>query len=315
MDKAGAPGPVVFRDGIGDHRHIAQIGQCGLLSADPVVQVQVFRPAPAPVKRGGPVDTLELHVFEQCLDRREAGARSQQHNRFDRVFAQKEAAVRTFNAQDFFFFHRAEHMVGELAARHVTQMQFQPGAGFGQRVWRIGHRVAAPRAIAQQEIDILTGVKLQRLAGGQLQAQLHHVVRQLFQRQHAHRHLADREGTGLGNLARRQHHIALRVRAAGQHEAIGFFLGAQCFGLMRSERDAAGQHLAFARAAGTVLAAIGQANALADASGQNGFIGQGREVPAARLDRYVKADVLRGYCACHGYSRDQEKGINFALKP
>ena len=151
-----------------------------------------------------------------------------------------------------------------------------PVPGSQQRVRRVGHRVAAARAVAQDEFDVLAGVELQRLAGRQLQAQQHHVVRLLRERQHAHRHLADRKGAGLGDLARFEHHVALGAGAAGQDVAGEFFLGAQRLALVRAERDLARELLAFAGAAGAVLAAIGQADALADAGREDGFVARGR---------------------------------------
>ena len=55
--------------------------------------------------------------------------------------------------------------------------------------------------------------------------------------------------------------------------ALGFFFLAQGFGLVRAVDHAAAELLAFARAAGTVLAAIGHVDAGADAACQQGFVG------------------------------------------
>jgi hypothetical protein len=52
-----------------------------------------------------------------------------------------------------------------LAARQMAQVQFD-GRRIAQLVRRIGHAVAAPRTIAQDELDILAGVVLQNLVGG-----------------------------------------------------------------------------------------------------------------------------------------------------
>jgi hypothetical protein len=68
-----------------------------------------------------------LHVLDQRLDGRKAGARGQQDDGLVRVLAQEEAAERAFHAQDFLFLHAAEHMVGELAARHVADVQLDAG--------------------------------------------------------------------------------------------------------------------------------------------------------------------------------------------
>jgi hypothetical protein len=44
------------------------------------------------------------------------------------VLAQEEAAVRALDALDLLFLHGVEDMVGELAARHVADVQLQAGA-------------------------------------------------------------------------------------------------------------------------------------------------------------------------------------------
>jgi hypothetical protein len=300
VDKAGAARPVVFRHRIGDHRHVAQVGQLGHVLAQPVVHVEVLGPAAAPIERGRPGDALVRHVFQQRLDRREAGARGEQDDRLVGLLAQEEAAVGALDAKDVLFLHCAEHVVGELAARHVADVQFEARARRGQGVGRIGHRVAAPRAVAQDELDVLARVELQRLARRQLQAHRHDVVRLLAEREHAHRHLADREGAGFGDLARFEHHVAECAGAAGQHVAGQLFLGAERLALVRAQRDLARELLALAGAAGAVLAAIGQPDALADGGGEDGFVGLGGELAPAGLDGDGKRRDVRP--CTHGYS-------------
>jgi len=114
-------------------------------------------------------------VFDDGLDRGETGARGEQNNGFVRVFAQEETAVRAFDAQDFLFLHATKDVVGELAAGHVTDMQFHR-RGFGLAVRCGRHGVAASAAVAQQEFDVLAGVVLEGVTRGQLQGQHHHVV-------------------------------------------------------------------------------------------------------------------------------------------
>jgi hypothetical protein len=175
-------------------------------------------------------------------------------------------------------------MVGELAAGHVAQVQLDHGhAGGGQRVRRAGHAVAAAAAVAQDDLDVLARVVLDDVVGGQLQAHAHHVVRQALQLGHARGHLLDRESPRVRDLARLQHHVALRHAAAGQHVAGGFFLGRERLALVRAMPDVARDLLALARAAGAVLAAVGQADALADAGRQHRLAGVGLEGAAAGL--------------------------------
>lgn len=60
--------------------------------------------------------------------------------------------------------------------------------------------------------------------------------------------------------------------AAGQHKTLCFFFGAQCLTLVITVGNRTRDLFAFAGAAGAVFAPIGQANALADSGGQDGFV-------------------------------------------
>jgi hypothetical protein len=184
-------------------------------------------------------------------------------------------------------------MVGELAAGQVPQVQLDARAGLAQRVRRVGHRIAAPGAVAQDEFHVLARMELQRLAGRQLQAHHHHVVRQPREALHAHRHLADRHGAGLGDLARLEHHVARGMGAAGEHEAGELLLGAQGLALVRAQGDLARELAALAGAAGAVFAAVGEADALADAGRQDGFVAVDHEVAPAGFDGDGKARLVR----------------------
>ena len=127
VHKTCAANPCVFWQCIGHHWNVSQVGHGFDVLFNPVVHVQIGRSATAPVKRGRPCDAFVLHVLNQGFDGRKAGARSQQNHGCLRVFAQVETAVGAFNAQDVFFLHGAEHHVGELAARHVANVQLYFG--------------------------------------------------------------------------------------------------------------------------------------------------------------------------------------------
>jgi hypothetical protein len=169
-----------------------------------------------------------------------------------------------------------------LAARHVAQVQFDGRRG-AQLVRRVGHAVAAPRAIAQDELDILAGVVLQNLVGGQLQAQHDHVGCRSLQGQHTRRHLQHREFTRPRHAAGLQRAVALRRGATGQHQALRFFVGRQRLVLVGALLHAACEQAALAGAAGAVAAAIGQADALADGRSQQRLVGFCREAAARGL--------------------------------
>jgi hypothetical protein len=170
-------------------------------------------------------------------------------------------------------------MVGELAARHVADVQLYPGAV----VRRIGHAVAAPRAVAQDEFNVLPRVVAEGVVGRQLQLEHHHVMRHLFQRDHTRGHLLDGKGAFVGHLARLDQHVGLRHGAARQDEARSLFLRAQRLDLVRAMDDRAFQLPALARPTGAVLATIGQADALADGRRQDGLVRVGGECAPAGL--------------------------------
>ena len=261
MYKAGAPAPVIFGQGVRDHRHIAQIGHLGQFVLHPRIEVQVGRAPPAPVQRGRAFAALALHVLKHRLDRRKPGARCQQHERLVAVVAQEEAAIRPLQPQDVARLHAAKHGVGEFSARHMPDMQLQRRRARHLGLRRIGYRVAAPRAVAQHDFDILAGAVSKIVIGRQLQLQQHHVVRHFVHGADTGRHLPDRQRAFQRHLARLQHHVAVRYAAAGQHHALRFFQRAQRLALVRSVHHHPFELLAFASAAGAVLASVGQAQA------------------------------------------------------
>ncbi|MBX3607875.1 MAG: NAD-dependent epimerase/dehydratase family protein [Piscinibacter sp.] len=283
VDQAGAAPPVVPGRGLREHRHVAQVRQPrgGLLG--PVVQVQVGPAAAAPVQHSRPRDGLELQVLDDRLDRREARAAGQQHDGLVAVLAQEEAAERPLQAQDLLLLHRREDVVGELAARHVADVQLDEGlVGLGVR--RVGHRVAAPCTVAQDELDVLPGVVAQRVIGRQLHRQHGDVGRGALDRHHAAGHLAHRELARARYGARLDHEVGLRRGAAGEDQP-GFLLGRRKrLGLVRAVDHAALEQTALAGAAGAVLAAVGQADALADGGHEDRFVAIDAEGPAAGLD-------------------------------
>ena len=248
----------------------------------PVVQVQVGAAARAPVQHRLALARLPDQVFDHRLDRREAGARGEQDHRLVAVFAQEETSERAFHAQDVFFLQRGEHVVGELAAGQMPQVQFD--AGFVDLgVGCVGHRITAARAVAQDELDVLAGVVLEPVVGRQLHLQDRDVRRRPVDAGDPTRHLAHRELAGAGDGARFEHDVGLRRGLAGQHPAGGFFVGAECARLVHTVDHPAFDQPAFARAAGAVLAAIGQADALADRGDQDRLVAFDGENAAARL--------------------------------
>jgi len=106
---------------------------------------------------------------------------------------------------------------------------------------------------------------------------------------------------GLHHLARFKHHVAGGGGAAGEHKALRFFVRTQRLGLVLAMHHRAGDFFALARATGTVLAPVGQANALAQAGRQQRFIGLGVEFTSAGLhaDLETHLSVSLGF-STHG---------------
>ena len=175
-----------------------QAGHGGQLRPHPTIKVQVDRPAPTPVEGGGACYAFELHVLQHRLDRGQTSARSQQDDGLVAVLTQVETAKRPLDAQNLLLFHDVEDMVGEFAARHVPDVQLQPSR---QGVWCVGHRIAAPRPVTQQKLDILPCVVAKAVVGGELQFEQHHIRRLFLQLVDPGRHFLDREGPFTGDLA------------------------------------------------------------------------------------------------------------------
>ena len=132
----------------------------------------------------------------------EARSAGHEHQRLLIVFAQEERAERAFHAQDLAQFHLrlagAEHMVGEYPARRMAYVQLDQVVFAGRR----GHRIAAPAAILQDELDVLPGVVAEGIRRGQLQLDDHDVAGRLLQAHDARRHLADLDVAGHADFMR-----------------------------------------------------------------------------------------------------------------
>jgi hypothetical protein len=84
----------------------------------------------------------------------------------------------------------------------------------------------------------------------------------------------------------------LRGRAAGQDQALGFFVSTQSFGLVLTVNHRARNLLAFAGTTGAIFAAIGQANALTDAGCEQSFAAVCVKSTATWLDGNMEAHVF-----------------------
>ena len=222
-----------------------------------VGQVQ-FGPIPgAPVERDRPGDVVVDGMLDQSLDRCETGTAGHHDDRLLRSLAQMERAERPLEAQDVLQLHGREDMVGEVAARHVAQVQIDDVV----LVRRVGHREGAALAVGQQELDVLARQKLQALVARQLESEHHDIVRQSTQFLHPAGHGPDRDVLLAGDLMHFEHEIAERLGATSQHHA-GCAVGVgQRRRIRRALMNLTGNDLAFAGAAGAIPAAVGQVQA------------------------------------------------------
>ena len=220
--------------------------------------------------------------------------------------AQVKAAVGPFHAQNVFFLHGAKHHIGELAARHVAQVQFDTGLA-GLRLWCAGHGVGAAVAVFEQHFDVLAGVILEGFGRRNLQAQYDHIVRHLLQAAHPGGQLLDGQGPLCGDLFGFQLHVGKRLCAAGQHQSLRLFFRTQCFIEVRAMLHAAAEFPALAGAAGAVLAAIRHGNALTDTCGQDGLLSlHGKGHPAGFHANAV--GHVRALRSCSGHRWPLHRG-------
>src|SRR5574343_740455 len=280
MHEAGTAGPGVGGSRLGEYRYVADIGMLGSPFLRQPVLVQVDLGLGAPKNEHRALAIFGNGMLDDGLDRCEAGAAGEQDHRLGRILAQVEAAVWAVETQDVTHLHGREHLVGELAARYVADMQLQ------QRivVRRIGQRETALLAVLEQDVDILAGEELQAFAGRQAQVQLDDVRRQAFQFFDARGQGFDRDLRARGDLLALNDQVGLRLGAAIKRQAGGFFVVLQGVRLGLAVVYAAGLDMPLAGAAGAVLAAVRHGQALAQCGVEYGFVGLGHKLAAAWLD-------------------------------
>lgn len=88
-------------------------------------------------------------------------------------------------------------MVGELAAGHMADMEFKTST----RLWNTGHRVAAPGAVAQKDLDVLAGPVGEVVVRWKLELHQHNIVGQARQGADPGREFLDGYGSGFCDLA------------------------------------------------------------------------------------------------------------------
>jgi hypothetical protein len=168
-----------------------------------------------------------------------------------------------------------EHPVGETAARHVADVQFD----LLVVLRRIGDRKRAALALGHEDVDVLPREVAQPLAARGAQEQPHHVGCDEVLGGHLHRELAAREVGHRRHLARGDGQVRERHGLAQQGFVVGAFGQRQRVGrLARIVALARHQHRLAAAAAPTE-AGIGQGEPGAARTFEHGLAGFDREVP------------------------------------
>ena len=193
-------------------------------------------------------------VLDHRLDRREAGAARDEHDRLVRLLAQVERAERPLEAQDLAALVLREQRVAEEPARDVPDVEFEQTVVVRRR----REREAAPLAVLQQEVDVLAGEELQALVGGQLQPDDRDVGRGLVDRLDAAGEALDLDVAGAPHFPHFDREVGARLRAAEEREPRPLLVLGQRGCLVRAVVDLARQDLALAGAARAVAAAVRQ---------------------------------------------------------
>jgi hypothetical protein len=141
------------------------------------------------------------HMLCNRLDRSKSSSTRKQHHRPGIVFTQEKRAERRFDAQDVALldrrFDRPEQAIRKHTARSAPDMQLDQLVG----VWCSCDRILAARAIPQDEIEILSGAKLQSLVSRQLQRDHRYIGCGPIDLCDACRHFANRDVAEASELA------------------------------------------------------------------------------------------------------------------
>jgi hypothetical protein len=116
---------------------------------------------------------LRNRLFDDGLDRREAGSAGDQQDRLCESSRRKKLPCGPRRRSKVAFLQGLEDVLGELSPGYVADMQLQKGVV----VRRVGQRESSPLAFLEQDVHVLPGEKLQALAGRQLEFDDHHVRR------------------------------------------------------------------------------------------------------------------------------------------
>jgi hypothetical protein len=158
------------------------------------------------------------------------------------IIGLSECSEWSFETQYVFFLHVAEHVFGESAMRHVSDMQLDKLV----IVRGVGHRIAAPLAITQKNVDVLTREKLQALVRRQLQFEYHDIFGHLVYLLNAAWKPSDLQCADTVDFACFYDQITGWSGLAKQRVAGAFLEFGECAGLRTSIVDGPGQNLALA---------------------------------------------------------------------
>jgi hypothetical protein len=136
-------------------------------------------------------------------------------------------------------------------------------------VRRIAHGEAPPRAVLEEELEVLAGEELQPLRGRQLQVNHHDVVGNALHALNAAGQCLHLDVSGGTDGARLDDQVAARLRLAEKRLALRLFLVGERLLLIDAVVDLACDDLPLAAAAGAVAAAVRQDQVLAQRCREN----------------------------------------------
>ncbi len=249
-------------------------------------QIEVFGAARAPIQMQWPFESALDGVFDDRLHRRESRACGKQYGWLLRPFAQGELSERQLDAQPVALRDAAQHTFGEPAAGHVAHVQLHAVVF----VRRIRHRIVAPRAVRQLDLQILAGAELGAHARRQPQLQNADVGGRLRDAVHGGVERLSRDGVALLDATRRNRQIRVGAQAAQQRT-----LGRPRYCALHRRTRLSRHETSFAGRADALAARVRHRVSGAFGRVEHGFTGRARE-------RYVA--VSDGNTKIHRYDLD-----------
>src|ERR1019366_4781979 len=152
VNQTAAAGPDIARPGVRHHGHEMEVVVFALPAFGQLGHVEILGPAHAAIQPHGPAQAKPERILDDALDRREPG-RTRCEENWPLAIAQREVAVRPFEAQVVADLHCVEHVAGETAARDAPHVQIERPV----RIRRIREGKGAALSVVEHDVDVLAG--------------------------------------------------------------------------------------------------------------------------------------------------------------